>query len=194
VLGQSAPPLEVVVVDDGSTDRTAGVARSFGPPVRVVPQEARGIAAAVNHGVRKLRGDLVASVDADDLWPSGKLAVQLAALEARPDLDAVFGHAQNFRDGGGEIGGPIAARVRGTMLIRREALERVGPFTDWPVGEFIEWYGRAVDAGVATAMLPDLVLLRRVHESNVGLERRDERDAYARVLKSMLDRRRAGQP
>jgi glycosyltransferase involved in cell wall biosynthesis len=191
VLAQSSPPFEVVVVDDGSADGTADVARSFGPPVRVVTQDGLGVAAAVNHGVRELRADLVASVDADDLWPPGKLAVQLAALAERPELEAVFGHAQNFRDNNGELGGPIAARVRGTMLIRREVLERVGPFTDWPVGEFIEWYGRALDAGLETAMLPDLVLLRRVHGSNVGVERRDDRDAFARVLTSMLDRRRA---
>ena len=77
------------------------------------------------------------------------------------------------------------------MLIRRAAFDRVGPFAVWRLGEFIDWYARAVDAGLATALLPDVLLRRRIHESNTGVLRHGEREEYARMLKSVLDRRRA---
>jgi glycosyltransferase involved in cell wall biosynthesis len=190
VLAQSPRPDEVIVVDDGSSDATADVARSFGPPVRCVVQAASGIGAAVNRGVREASGGLLAFLDADDLWTLEKLGLQLAVLGEHPALDAVFGHAQNFR-ADGTVEARMSGLIRGTMVVRREAFDRVGPFADWRLGEFIDWYARAVDLGLATLTLPDVVLLRRVHDANTGVTRRDERDEYTRVLKSVLDRRRA---
>ena len=190
VLAQVPAPLEVVVVDDGSTDGTAGVARSFAGTVRCVSQPPLGTAAAVNRGVELLQGSFLAFLDADDVWVEGKLALQLAALRARPSLDAVFGHVVEFGEGR-PAGEPFPGYVRGTMLIRRAAYDRVGPLADWRLGEFVEWYARAVDAGLESALLPEVVLRRRLHGSNTGLLRRGERDEYARVLKAVLDRRRA---
>jgi glycosyltransferase involved in cell wall biosynthesis len=190
VLAQSPAPLEVVVVDDGSTDGSATVARSFGGIVSCVSQPPLGVAAAVNRGVDVVRGGLVAFLDADDLWQPEKLALQLVALRERPALEAVFGHVVNFGESRAP-GMPLPGYVRGTMLIRRAAFDRVGPFAGWRLGEFVEWYARAVDAGLETLLLPEVVLLRRVHDTNTGVRLRDERDEYARMLKSVLDRRRA---
>ena len=76
------------------------------------------------------------------------------------------------------------------MLIRREAFDRVGPFAGWRLGEFVEWYARAVDAGLQLLMLPEVLLFRRVHDANTGVQLREERGEYARMLKAVLDRRR----
>lgn len=78
VVAQSAPPAEIIVVDDGSTDDTAAIARAFG--VRVMSQGNRGLSAARNAGTRAATGDYIAYLDADDLWTPDKLAVQFAAL------------------------------------------------------------------------------------------------------------------
>jgi glycosyltransferase involved in cell wall biosynthesis len=180
----------VLVVDDGSTDGTADVARAFGAPVRCVEQQALGVAAALNRGIELAHGELLAFLDADDLWVDDKLRLQTEVLRSRRELDAVFGHLANF-DGSGTPGAPVPGYSKGTMLIRRAAFDRVGGFADWRLGEFVDWYARAVDAGLATLMLPDVLLLRRVHDSNTGVRLRDERSEYARMLKGVLDRRRA---
>jgi glycosyltransferase involved in cell wall biosynthesis len=193
VLAQAYEPLEVIVIDDGSTDGSLAVARSCHPSVRAVAQPGAGLAAALNHGVRLANGGLLAFLDADDLWPPGKLGRQTSLLDQRPDVDAVFGHAVQFE---GDVPANMAigaqpACSKGTMLIRREAFDRVGPFSsEWRLGDFVDWWARAVEAGVTSVMLREVVLLRRVHDANMGVQRRGEQAEYARVLKAMLDRRR----
>ena len=77
------------------------------------------------------------------------------------------------------------------MVARRRALDVAGPFsTELRLGEFVEWYARALDRGVRTTMLPDVVLLRRVHDDNLGVRMRDEQVEWTRVVKTVLDRRR----
>jgi glycosyltransferase involved in cell wall biosynthesis len=84
VLGQSHPPAEVIVVDDGSTDATADVCAPFAPAVRYERQVNAGVSAARNRGVALTSAELVAFVDSDDLWHRDKLALQVAALAAEP--------------------------------------------------------------------------------------------------------------
>jgi glycosyltransferase involved in cell wall biosynthesis len=86
VWRQSCNDFEVIVVDDGSTDETAGRLRRMGGAVRVISQSRRGVAAARNRGARAARGRYLAFLDSDDLWLPNKLAAQLAFMDAAPEI------------------------------------------------------------------------------------------------------------
>jgi glycosyltransferase involved in cell wall biosynthesis len=201
VLGQTQQHLEVIVVDDGSTDRSGEVAKSFAERgVQYCHQVHAGIGPARNTGVELAQGEYLAFLDADDRWPLAKIERQLNAFDTDPALEMVFGQALQLQNGPAwEAGinnknpqGLVAGMVPGTMLIKRDAFQRVGQFQDGlKVGEFIDWYARAVELKLRSLVMPDLFLWRRIHDSNQGIRERQSVSDYARVLKAKLDRRRA---
>src|SRR4051794_39471252 len=96
ILAQSHSALDVLVVDDGSTDDSAPLAKSYGDRLRYFFQPNAGPAAARNVGLAAARGEFVAFLDADDRWHPHKLTLQLARFGARPELDYCVTHVQNF--------------------------------------------------------------------------------------------------
>jgi glycosyltransferase involved in cell wall biosynthesis len=193
VLDQSYEQVDPIVVDDGSQDGTADVARGFEDALRYVRQAPAGTAAALNRGIGLARGPFLAFLDADDLWTPRKLELQVAALARDPGLDIVFGHVRQFRDLVSAPAEPQPGLSKGTMVVRRESFERVGAFdTAWRVGDFVDWYARAEDRGLVSTMLPDVVMLRRLHAGNSTLRDSGALVDYARVARAALERRRAG--
>jgi glycosyltransferase involved in cell wall biosynthesis len=203
VLSQTYQHLEVIVVDDGSTDRSGEVAKSFADRgVRYCHQVHSGIGPTRNKGVELARGDFIAFLDADDRWPLEKIERQLGAFESDPALEMCFGQALQLQNGPEwesgvsdykvAVAGMVPGMVPGTMLIKRDSFHRVGKFQgDWKVGEFIDWYARAVELQIRSLVLPELLLWRRIHDSNQGVRERQSVSDYARVLKAKLDRKRA---
>jgi len=200
VVQQTYRAVEVIVVDDGSTDRTEEVARRFEGAIRYDRHPHAGSGSARNRGVALASGDFLAFLDADDLWIEDKLARQMAALQADPALEIICGHAEQFVSP--ELPDEVKARLRpeehpmpsqlpGALLLRRTVFERVGGYSSrFVTATEMDWFMRATEQGVKTLMLPAVVLKRRVHTTNHGLIRRDARQDYVRVLKAALDRRR----
>ena len=203
VIAQGDPDLEVLVVEHEPSEAVEELAGSdVGVPVRALLSGGNTPGAARNAGIAAASGSLLAFLDADDLWPSGRLAGARSALQADPELDAVFGRLRTFPDQDGrpmadpaealEVAGPPEV---GRMIIagvfRRESLERVGSFDDQIVlGSEIEWVARAEDAGLRFGLLDDVVVLRRSHAGNTTRTQRGDYGEYARALKQVIDRRR----
>jgi glycosyltransferase involved in cell wall biosynthesis len=195
VRAQTRPVDALVVVDDGSTDETAAIARRFG--AGVLRRQRGGPAAALNAGVAACTAPLLAFIDADDLWPADKLAVQTRALETH---DAVFGRVSFFpcpsmtpAEAARYVlpPAPMPAWLSGAMLIRRAALDAAGPF-DPAMGRgfFIDWCDRARRRGLSCAMPPDIVLHRRIRPGSHS-HRSAARDAdYVAAARAAIRRRR----
>jgi glycosyltransferase involved in cell wall biosynthesis len=204
VLAQGHEPLEIVLVDDGSTDGSVAAAGPFAAAVRVLRQSNQGAPAARNHGARAARGDLLAFLDSDDLWVAGRLDRQLACFAADPRLEMVWGMVEQFLSP--DLGEATRARrayspepLPGpgphTMLIKRDAFWSVGPFdTSLRIGESIAWLARAREAGIRELQLAAVLLRRRLHGTNMTVQRRDARTDYLRIAREALERRRSHEP
>ena len=204
VLDQDYDQIELVVVDDGSTDASAHVVRSFEPHLILVSRPNGGISAARNTGVEASHGDLIAFLDADDLWSLNKLSLQMEALRADPDLGMVFTLVRQFvsldldekTKSSIKCDPEIAiAPTASSMLVTREAFGKVGPFdAQWRVGEFMDWYAKAMEVGIKGHMIRDALTQRRLHSTNTVTRLRESWADYLRILKKAMDRRRESAP
>ncbi len=200
VFAQTHRPLEVIVVDDGSDDDTADVARAYGDRITFIQQERQGNGGARNTAIARAGGDYFTFLDADDRFRPDKLERELEVLEAEPELEAVFGHVREFVSP--DVDPQVRALMRAPhenvafispnlMLIRRDAFFRVGVFdASLNIGVTVDWCVRASDAGLRYRTLPNIVLERRLHGDNNGMREAHARNDYLHVLHASLQRRR----
>lgn len=202
VLSQGYPNLEFIIVDDGSTDRSKEIIDRTPGKIRYLQQPNRGPAAARNRGIDIAEGDIFAFQDSDDIWPPRKLEIQLATLDKDPALEIVMGQVQRIQSSEStslrtdvpsieNMDAPAFGVNLAASIFRRSAFERVGPFDEQlRFSEDVDWFMRARELGVKTAMINDVTLLYRMHEQNMTRDKGLTNLNTFRVLKMSLDRRR----
>jgi len=197
VFAQDVQPAEVVVVDDGSTDDTRAAAEGYGRGVRCVHAGGAGSAKARNLGISATRSELIAFLDADDLWVPGKTGRQLALMKAHPDLGLVFSDMRAFEGDRkaettyfqerGFTGACTASSIflydivsTPTVIMRRNVLTACGGFDETlGVGQDTDlWFRVALNHRFAAISEP--LVLRRFHGSNIS---RDVRPLAAAVVR-----------
>ena len=199
VLAQGYQPLELIVVDDGSTDGSGSIASSFGGEVRYTYQRNQGPAIARNTGLELAQGEIIGFLDADDRWPSGRLDLQLACLVGDPSVEVVMGHAQYLRQRPApgdspeteELSDPLFLFNLSATILRKSVFDTVGRFDpELYYCDDYDWFFRAQERGVRLVTLSQVTLHYRRHEGNITNDRDRGNSYFMRTLKKRLDRQR----
>jgi GT2 family glycosyltransferase len=197
ILAQQGAELEVIVIDDGSTDGSGDIAGTFaGVTVHRRPQG--GVAAARNDGLAHATGEFIAFLDADDLWLPGKLAAQLAAIG---DADYAITNVRHVKtgpdgrlppDGGEAVGEVKLGQVMPCILARRSAFDRVGPLDTRTITRADQdWFVRANETGLRHVLVDEVLTIRRIHGGNHSLlHSKNVHADFLAIAKRALDRKR----
>lgn len=197
-LAQGAGVAEVIVADDGSSDRTREIAAAY--PVRLIAMPHEGVSVTRNNAVAAASGEWIAFLDADDIWLPGKTAAQLAAAVANPQAGLILcEHVFQFDVPipewftGQRAGGAFPLFQPSAWFVRKADFERVGGFEPGrALSEDMNWLMRAWEAGVQYHLVPDVFVIRRIHECNVSSQQADSRTQVFDLLReSVAIKRRA---
>lgn len=212
IFDQDYKNIEVIVVDDGSSDRTVAEASAFDERVRVLQQANAGAAAARNRGLAAARGEFIAFLDADDIWLPGKLMAQVGYLLTHPEIGMVTSNFLLWEPGpDGNFGppptpsttpddDPIVKEHSGwiygellcdcvvctiTVMLRKSVIETVGLFNEQlRTGEDYEYWLRISRVAQVTKLNRDFACYRIHPQSTTATPR--EIDNEHQVLLSML--------
>ena len=202
LLSQSHRSLQLVIVDDGSTDATPEILHALAaaePRIAFIAAPHSGIASSRNLGLALARGQFVSFLDQDDLCPPGRIARQHARLSADPELTALFGTTIMFRgaNGSGPLLDAAESRPKLTMLIsaalfRRALIEDIGGFDPaYQIADDFDFVLRLVESGQRIEVEDGVGVLYRRHAGQRTSDRAATRAECSRALLQSLRRRRA---
>lgn len=199
ILGQSLAPHEIIVVDGQSTDNTVAIARST-PGVRIIAQTNHGLANARNLGIAAATGDWIAFLDHDDVWVADKLQVQTQHMLDHPHVQYTTTLMRFIREPGAIVHAeldqatldtPRPGSTPSALMARREVFDRVGLFDPrYRIGCDADWLTRARDDQVPTAVVPHVLLYKRLHRTNLSVQGLVNRQEMFHIAKASIDRRR----
>ncbi|HEY9644828.1 MAG TPA: glycosyltransferase [Chroococcidiopsis sp.] len=199
VLASDYRPLEVVVVDGQSSDRTAEIAQSYAE-VRYVRQTQLGIANAYNLGIASAQGDFIAFISHDDRWEPHKLSTQMRYLLAHSNVQYTVCQFRYFLESGCSIprgfkpdllDQDLVGRIMETLVARKSVFQSVGLFNEaYQLAEDVDWYARAKDLQIPMAVIPEVLLHKRVHDHNSSSNAQVSNQALLQALRQSIQRQR----
>lgn len=198
VLEQTFSQIEFIIVNDGSQDGSEQIIKQYGSKVLYFSKNNQGQPAAINLALSVARGSYITFLDADDLYTSNKIALQVDFLNSRREVDMVFGHVEHFLSPELSLEKNEMKCPTGTMpcylaasgLFRRECFDRVGFFNvEQRIGIFMEWYMRGREKNLREALIPHKVLRRRIHKNNMSANTQGSQLEYLKIIKAALERR-----
>ncbi len=198
IMAQTYAPLELVVVDDGSTDGSGPIAQGY-PAARCLTQPNQGNAVAKNAGLAATRGEFVAFLEADDVWPVGKLSEQVDTLRQGPAAGFTTGQMAFFLEPGISrpdwvpahfLTEPQPAYLPSGLLIRRTVFDQIGTFDETiRLTNDLDWLTRARDAGVGVEVTPQVVVHKRVHGDNLTYRGAERARELLRIMAASVRRK-----
>jgi len=202
VLSQTYKNRELICINDNSTDSSLSVLESFEDKIILINNKDNfGTSESRNIGIRRAKGGFLAFIDNDDLWESNKLEVQMNHFNNNPNLDISFSYMNCFISP--ELSEdvknlrycplhPIPGYIPSTMVVKRTSFDRVGYFDSrWKNGESVDWLFKAKEAGLNFGIVEDVLVQRRIHETNKGaLASSTSKSEYLKIIRESLARRR----
>ena len=198
VLAQTLNPSQIILIDGHSTDSTPAIARSF-PQIRYVLQSNLGISAAYNEGIQNANGEVIAFISHDDMWTPDKLAIQVNWMVKHPHLVYTTAHVKFFMEprmpppSGFRpelLIGDHQADIMETLVAHRKAFDLIGLFnTELAIAADVDWFAQARDAHIAAECLPQVLLHKRIHDTNSSNTDPESKELLA-VMRKSIERKR----
>lgn len=203
VLSQTYRNIEVICINDKSTDNSLAVLKSFGNKIILVENDDNcGTAESRNKGIRIARGEFLAFIDNDDIWEKNKLDVQIDRFMDNAKLDVSLTYMQSFispdlKENDKYLRycppNPLPGYIPSTILVKRTSFEKAGYFNSrWKNGESVDWLFKAREAGLTFEVINQVLVRRRIHKTNKSiLDSQLSKSEYLKIIRESLNRRKA---
>lgn len=199
-LSQNYKPVEIIIIDDGSTDNSAAIAKRYKKKIRYINQNNKGPAAARNAGIKIATGEFIAFLDADDLWPENKIELHLPNFKNDIELEISMGRIKYVELPGAKRNNRIPLDSNdsfkyvnlGAGLFKKSVFDKVGYFDEeFIYWEDLDWFLKAYEDNCQITFLDEITMFYRIHSNNMSNDNNKKGPRFFnKALRNSLRRRK----